>query len=194
MIDIKNYTKNIKDFYTKLNILPTKDSITILKEMLEPNETLVSIEEINIMQLYNNGYRTFILDIDNTLITEDQRTLTLQKLNWISQTKSFGFNIFLVSNNLNFKKYKKLCIQAEVKGLYFALKPLVFSVKQLAKENEIDLKKTVFVGDKLLTDILMGNWLKGHTILVEPMDKKNSFIKTTYKEIEAFLLKKLKDM
>jgi uncharacterized protein len=96
-----------------------------------------------------------------------------------------------VSNNSNYRRIKRVADQVRAKGLFFALKPFPFSTRDLMKEHYIDPEKTLFIGDQLLTDVAHGNWLKMTTILVDPIGKKLSFIKTLQREVELFIFEKL---
>ena len=71
-----------------------------------------------------------------------------------------------------------------------AYKSYIF--RDLANKHNIDFKKTITIGDQLFTDVIGGNWCKTYTILVDPLDKKLSFIKTLQRELELFLIKKFK--
>lgn len=171
-----------------------KDYLKILKQMIVPNAAYETVEDIPMERLFERGFNTAILDVDNTLVNYHERTIGLQKGNWISQQKLTGFDIYLVSNNLSKRRIKRICEQLEVQGIYRAAKPFTFAIKDLAEKNYFDLTRTIVIGDQVFTDILMGNWLKANTILVDPVDKKLSFIKTLQREIEIYLLKKLKNL
>jgi len=168
-----------------------QDYMEIIKTLIKPQEKQQTVEEIDLDRLYNNGYRVLFLDLDNTLITYQQKTLSLQKMNWLAKVRKMGFEVFLVSNNSSYKRLKKVSEQIGVFGIFFALKPLVFGIKELATKWNVDLAKSVVVGDQLFTDIIAGNWLKTYTIMVEPMDKKVSFLRLMQRELEQFLLRKL---
>ncbi len=166
--------------------------VRLLKSVFVPNEVLERVEDVNFRQLYTKGYRVVFLDIDNTVMTYEQKNLSLQKISWIEKIKSLGFQVFFVSNNINGRRVNRVCTQTGVEGIYFSCKPLVMSVKALAKDNFIDFREVVMIGDQILTDIIMGNWLKCYTVLVDPLGKRLSFLKTLQRDIELFLLRKLK--
>ena len=135
------------------------ESIEICRQILLPNEHHDTIFSIQLEMLYNKGFRTLVLDVDNTLMSSKRRI-------------------------------KKICTQADIKGTYFSCKPLPFTLRELAKKHFFSLKKTIVVGDQLLTDIILGNWLKSYSILVNPL-KKSSVIKMIQNDIETFVLEKL---
>ncbi|RAP34673.1 YqeG family HAD IIIA-type phosphatase [Candidatus Marinamargulisbacteria bacterium SCGC AG-439-L15] len=163
----------------------------LLKSLLTPSAVYDDVESIDLQQLYDNGFTTFILDIDNTLMSYSERQISLQKEGWVEKVKSMGFRVFVVSNNSSKKRILRAAKQLDTDGLYFALKPFVYGVREFAEDQFIDFEKTVVVGDQLLTDIILGNWLRSYSVLVDPLGKKQSFIKRVQHKFERFLLKKV---
>ncbi len=168
-----------------------KDCQYIIQNLFLPNEIYEAIEEIDLEKLYEKGYRTVFLDVDNTILTYEQREVPLDKLSWIQKVKGIGFRVFLISNNSGKRRIQRIAKQLQMIGVYFALKPSTLAVRELADDHFVDLTKTIFIGDQLLKDVVAGNWVKAHTILVNPIDIRNSLLKTVQREIELFLLKKL---
>jgi len=166
--------------------------IQVLKELLTPTEILEKVQDIDLDKLSLDGYDTILLDVDNTIVARSEKLASLDYINWIQTAKSKGFRLFIVSNNLFKHRIKRICEQLDVPGIFFSMKPLTFSTRDLAQKNNIDFKTTLIVGDQVLTDILLANWLRTYSILVEPMAKNLSFIKTVQREVELFILKKLK--
>lgn len=159
--------------------------------MLFPKAFYDSVFDIPISQLWTEGYRVMLFDVDNTLIPREEKLLTLQYLNWIEKVKDLGFTVLLVSNNSSKRRIRRVAKQCQVKGIYFSCKPLVYSTRALLKREGFTPKEAIFVGDQVLTDVAMGNWARLYTILVEPINKKLSFIKTVQRNIEIWLLQQL---
>lgn len=168
-----------------------KDYKEILKTLLLPNNMYDSVLEIPFDEFYNNGYRYMLFDVDNTLLSRDNKLLSLEYQSWIERIKDYGFTVFLISNNSSYKRIKRVADQLRVRGLYFTFKPFSYSTRDLMKEHYIDPAKAIVIGDQILTDVMLGNWLKMHTILVDPIDKKLSFIKTLQREIELMIFDKV---
>ena len=168
-----------------MNILQYK---TLLKELLIPSDIVDTVEDIRIESLYHQGYRTLLIDVDNTLLTYEQREASLQKIHWIEAAKSLGYSIFLISNNFSKRRIARVCKQLRLTGLYFACKPFTFALNELAEKEGIHYKTSIFIGDQLLKDVVIGNWLGMHSILVTPMDIRKSFFKTLQRDIELWLL------
>lgn len=167
------------------------DYRALLAEALLPDEIHESIEDVNLEDLYVQGYTTLILDVDNCLLTYAEKDLSFQREHWINTAKAIGFRTFLVSNNSSKDRILRIARQAELTGTYFSTKPFVPGIKEFASRNYIEFHKTIVIGDQLFTDTIMGNWLRAYTILVDPMDKKLSFLKTLQREVELYLLAKL---
>ena len=166
----------------------------ILKALLVPSSYRGRVEDIELDQLYNEGYRTLIVDVENTLIASTSLKIGLNKITWLDDAINRKFKIILISNVFSNKRARRICKQLELPYLRFACKPFSFSLRALIKHDYIDFKKTVFIGDKIFTDVLLGNWLRGYTILVDPVGKTQSFFSTMWREFEFFWLRKLEDI
>ena len=165
--------------------------VTLLKNIFLPDERAESVLDLDLEGLYEQGIRTLLLDVDNTLLTYEDIYLNLDHLNWINRAKSVGFKIYLVSNNSSKRRINRIAKQTETTGLYFACKPFIFATKHLLKDKKIDPQTSAVIGDQLMTDIILANWIRAYAILVEPINKRHSFVKTVQKEIECYLLDKL---
>ncbi len=159
--------------------------------MVSPNMIVSSLEEIAILPLIQKGYTSLLLDLDDTVVPHHTNQVSLQKIQWLEQAKSFGLHTWALSNNSSQYRVSKICTQLGIQGLYFAMKPLPFSAKELLQDHHIDPKNCLVIGDKLFTDIFLGNWLGAFTILVEPLTKKVSLATTLRRNIELFVVERL---
>ena len=163
----------------------------ILQELLIPKESYESVWDIDLEKLKEKNISILLLDLDNTLLSNKQRNLSIQHLNWLQKCKDNGFQLYLLSNNRSKKRVQKAAKQIECNGIYLAMKPFSFSTKQLAQTYHINLKKCTVIGDQVFKDIILGNWLKIHNILVEPIDKSMSLLVRLQYTLERFLIQKL---
>ncbi|MBT5856030.1 YqeG family HAD IIIA-type phosphatase [bacterium] len=163
----------------------------LLRELLTPNEICENPEDIHAEDLYRKGFRTIMLDIDNTIMKYTERDISLQKVAWVDSLKATGFRIFILSNNSSKHRIQRVANQLQLEGAYFSQKPLPFGFRELALKHHIFPSRTIVIGDQLLTDVIIGNWIGAHSILVDPLDKRVSFIKTMQRELELFVLRKL---
>ena len=78
----------------------------ILQELLIPKESYESVWDIDLETLKEKNITTLLLDLDNTLLSNKQRNLSIQHLNWLQKCKDNGFQIYLLSNNRSKKRTK----------------------------------------------------------------------------------------
>ena len=163
----------------------------LLEAIFAPKDVFETVEDIPMKDYALEGYKTVFLDVDNTLMTYEEREVSLQIVRWVQTLKTLGFTVYLVSNNPNKKRIERVAKQLEVTGLYFALKPFTYAMREWLKDHGINPRKSIVIGDQLFKDVVLGNWLRMATILVNPIDIKTSFIKTAQRELEIDILKEV---
>lgn len=135
-----------------------------------PGEYLDSVYEIDFGQLYQDGYRGVIFDIDNTLVPHgapaDARAERL-----FAQLKSFGYRCCLLSNNKE-PRVQMFNEKIKVDYIFNAHKPRSANYKKAMRLMKTDKGNTLFVGDQIFTDIWGANQAGIRTILVKPIHPK----------------------
>ena len=139
-------------------------------DMFFPDRYVVSTYVINFEQLYSEGYRGLIFDIDNTLVPHgapaDKRAAAL-----FDRLKKLGFACCLISNNQE-PRVKMFNQDIQVDYIYNAHKP---STKNYVKAMEImgtDRSNTLFIGDQLFSDVWGAKRAGIQNILVKPIHPK----------------------
>ena len=135
-----------------------------------PDRYVASTYVIDFEQLYEEGYRGLIFDIDNTLVPHgapaDKRATAL-----FDRLKSIGFRCCLISNNQE-PRVKMFNQDIGVDYVYNAHKP---STKNYVKAMEImgtDKENSLFIGDQLFTDVWGAKRAGIRNILVKPIHPK----------------------
>ena len=130
-------------------------------DMFFPDRYVASTYVIDFEQLYEEGYRGLIFDIDNTLVPHgapaDKRATAL-----FDRLKSIGFRCCLKMFNQDIG----------VDYVYNAHKP---STKNYVKAMEImgtDKENSLFIGDQLFTDVWGAKRAGIRNILVKPIHPK----------------------
>lgn len=160
---------------------------------LYPKEYKDSTYNIDFEQLYKEGYRGIIFDIDNTLVTHgspaDERAIALFK-----HLKEIGFKCLLLSNNKE-KRVRLFADQVGAKYIYKAGKPKPSGYKKAMEILKTKADSTVFVGDQIFTDIIGANLAGIRSILVEPIDphEEIQIVLKRYLEKPIICLYKLKN-
>jgi uncharacterized protein len=162
----------------------------LVSRFFRPSAVYQSVETIDMRALYLAGYRTVILDLDNTIMSYNEHTLSLQKMTWIETVKSLGFHVLIVSNNRSQSRVESVCQAASVQGMRFACKPWVSAFQDFLNHSGLYVDAPVVIGDQLFTDIVFANRLGGYGILVQPLDpSSDSILKVPQREIERALLR-----
>lgn len=139
--------------------------------MLFPKEYVKNAGEINLEQLWSEGKRGIICDIDNTLCRDEQFEVEPFAIDFINKAKAMGFKICLMSNNGKARvepvaEFLDCCYH------YKAHKPKREAYDICLEKIGVPLEKAVMVGDQLFTDILGANRIGLYSVLVEKIDKK----------------------
>ena len=137
-----------------------------------PSEFHNSFFDIDFKQLYDNGFRYIITDLDNTLISYDETHPTTEIETKFKDLKTMGFDIVLLSNN-HPPRIATFVKELDVPGIANARKPLTIGLKKAMKAMPNSTKKqTIVIGDQLVTDIYGANRFGVYSILVNPLKKK----------------------
>lgn len=139
-------------------------------EKFYPDKWVDSAYGIPYDDLYEQGVRGIIFDIDNTLVPHgapaDQRTLAL-----FGDFRRMGMKTCLLSNN---KEPRVKPFAEQVGSLYIhkAGKPGVKGYERAMELMGTDRKTTVFVGDQIFTDVYGANRAGIRTYLTKPIDPR----------------------
>jgi len=157
-----------------------------------PGAYFLSIEDIPYETLKEQGYKTLFFDLDNTIIGYDEEKLSDKNV-LLFQRLAKDFSIVIISNS-HFNRVSKAINKQEIPFVWSAKKPLKFGFKKALKKVDGDPKTTVLVGDQLLTDVLGGQRMGFHTVLVRSV-KRSSDRKITQfnRKIEKKVLAKIKE-
>lgn len=155
-------------------------------KMFYPDEYMSSTYRIDFEKYYKQGYRGIIFDIDNTLVEHgapaDERSIAL-----IKSLKSMGFSIMLLSNNKE-PRVKMFNDAVQVRYIYKAGKPGKAGYEKAMQQMGTDVNTTLFVGDQLFTDVWGARNLGIHSILVQPIDKKEEIQIVLKRYLEKIVL------
>jgi hypothetical protein len=139
-------------------------------ESFFPCKRIRSAYEIDYVDLYKNGCRALIFDIDNTLVCHGAPQ-SERSLPFLQNLMAMGFKILFLSNNKE-PRVKSFNDPLGAQYIYKAGKP---NPKNYVKACELmgtDISSTVFIGDQLFTDIWGANKAGIYSILVGQIGKK----------------------
>jgi uncharacterized protein len=137
--------------------------------LLEPKLILQgSILELTPSLLARHGLKGLVLDVDDTIIATRSSAVPTEVEVWIDEVRQI-VQIALVSNNLSHARIRRIAGVLGLPYLFGAGKPSRKKVRQAVLEMDLPFHEVGMVGDRLFTDVLVGNRLGMFSILVEPM-------------------------
>ena len=145
--------------------------------------------------MYEDGIRLILTDLDNTLISYKETEPLEAQYAWVKKMKEIGFEIIIVSNNSHKERVSRFAELLDIKYLNFALKPTKIGMKKALKmaRQKYNSNEVVALGDQLMTDILVANRMKFHSILVKAVDRKSDILPTRInRKLERHVLKVLR--
>ncbi|MBO9129566.1 YqeG family HAD IIIA-type phosphatase [Bacillus sp. 165] len=156
-----------------------------------PSEYVKNVYYITPDLLKERGVKGIITDLDNTLIEWDRANATPELEEWFRTIKESGIQVTVVSNN-NERRVKAFCDPLGIPFIHSARKPMTRAFKQALNSMNYTEEEVVVIGDQLLTDVLGGNRLGLHTILVVPVAQSDGFMTRFNRKIERRLMKNMK--
>ncbi len=155
--------------------------------MLGPDRFVARLAGMSVDDLYAQGFRGLIVDLDNTLMGFRQTELEADHLAWVGRAHDRGFRIVMVSNNFT-ERVTGIARQLGVQCVPNALKPLPFGVLRGIRMLDLPRRQIAVVGDQLFTDVLSGKLCGLYTILTEPIERKDFPITKIFRLLERLML------
>ena len=140
---------------------------------LMPQYLLADVGELTDAFLEQTGIRGIIFDIDNTLVGFRTATPTAENLALFARLREKGIQIAIASNN-NKERVGRFAAELGIPAYSRACKPLGFALAKIRKGWGLPAKEIALVGDQIYTDMLGGNCAGMITVLVEPIDHKET--------------------
>ena len=156
-----------------------------------PSEFVKSVFDISPERLLEKGIRGIITDLDNTLVEWDRPDATPKLVSWLKSMKDAGIQVTIVSNN-NELRVKSFADPLGIPFIYKARKPMGKAFIKALNTMDVKREEVVVIGDQLLTDVVGGNRIKLHTILVLPVAKSDGFFTRFNRLVERRIFKALK--
>ncbi len=132
---------------------------------IKPDYNLKNIYEINFNELKEQGIKCIMLDLDSTVMQSKSSEFTQKTIEWFN-TFINDFEVAIVSNNTQKEYIEKASKIAPCRVIGKANKPNPKIAKKYLDEIGVKPSEAVMVGDRPLTDILVGKFLGCKTILV----------------------------
>ncbi len=156
---------------------------------IKPDYNLKNIYEINFEELKQQGIKCIMFDLDSTVMQSKSASFTPDTINWFN-TFIKDFEVAIISNNPNKEYIENASRIAPCRVIGNAKKPNPKVAKSYLDEIGISPNNAVMVGDRPLTDILVGKRLGCKTILVGSINPNENLITKLVRAIERSTIRK----
>ena len=146
---------------------------SILKVNWDANLPIYNIDQ---SELQRKGINSLLLDVDGTLVNRKSNMIPKAVKNWIIESKKL-FSLYLISNNPSKKRIAKLAKELNLRYKYNASKPRKKATLSAIKEIGSEPINIAIIGDRIFTDIIVGNRCDIKTILVKRLNRDGLPIK-----------------
>ena len=153
-----------------------------------PDARFKSIKDITSDLLKEKGICYALLDIDNTLVSYTSPLADDNARSFLSMLTECGIKYAFVSNNHKARVSK---FAEEFGAVYVndAAKPLLFGIKKAMRKIGAKKNKTAFIGDQVFTDVYAGRRAGLFTIMVDPIEAKETPFFAVKRYFEKIVLK-----
>ena len=142
-----------------------------MRSILKVNwDSNLPIYKISQFELQKKGIKSLLLDVEGTLVNRKSNMIPKAVKNWIIKSKKL-FSLYLISNNPSKKRIAKIAKELNLRYKYNASKPNKEVTFSAFKEIGSDPKNIAIIGDRIFTDIIVGNRCNIKTILVKRLNK-----------------------
>ena len=156
---------------------------------IKPDYNLKNIYEIDFEELKQQGIKCIMFDLDSTIMLSKSASFTPKTIEWFN-TFINDFEVAIISNNPNKDYIENASKLAPCRVIGNAKKPNPNVARKYLEEINIQPQNAVMVGDRPLTDILVGKRLGCKTILVGSINPKENFLIKFVRAIERITIKK----
>jgi uncharacterized protein len=138
-------------------------------ELLQPDLNLESpILSLTPGIIQQHGLKGLVLDVDETLVPITSAEVSREILPWVEEVQQVA-ELWLVSNNISENRIKRIADLLKLPYVAGAGKPSRRKLRRVVSAMNLPVHEIGMVGDRLFTDVLVGNRLGMFTILVQPM-------------------------
>jgi uncharacterized protein len=119
-----------------------------------------SLAHVDLDGLIADGIKGVILDLDNTIVSEDDRYISPGAEAWIARAHQAGLRFFILSNGKRRYRVEAWCHRLDIPAISPAKKPFPRAFRCALTRMQLRSEQVVVIGDSRHTDIL-GAWLVG---------------------------------
>ncbi|MBS7298989.1 MAG: YqeG family HAD IIIA-type phosphatase [Eubacteriales bacterium] len=140
-----------------------------------------------------NDIKFAVLDIDNTLVPYTSPLPDENARLFLKRLDDLGISFIFVSNNHE-ERVRLFCdkLDGNIDFIFDARKPFVYKIKHAMRRLGADKTNTVFIGDQVFTDVYAANRAGILSVMVNPIEAKETPFFGAKRAMERVVLKNYK--
>lgn len=174
-----------------MRIMPSDRERYHLSAGLRPAQQVRHISAIDLDALYRGGIRTLLIDFDNTLVARHELRPSVPVLAWLERARQLGMEPVIFSNNRS-RRVAKLAAELSLRCFTGVKKPSPAGYRRVLRTLGQTAATAVAVGDQVFRDVLGANRSGLHSILVEPIDRREFLPIRLTRPLERLVLASLR--
>lgn len=161
-----------------------------MNKYLIPTYHSSSIYNLDFNKIKKMGYENIFIDLDNTLASPYDYLPSNETIELVKTLKNLSFNVVIISNNHE-ERVNKYASPLQINYLFKVKKPQTKKLKKFLISNNIDVNKSLFIGDQIMTDVNIANHLNIDVILVNPLTNNDEPITFIPRLLDRYYRKKI---
>lgn len=153
-----------------------------------PDFWFESIHTIPSDFFYNHDIKYVLLDIDNTLVSYTRSTADEGARRFLNLLTENGIKYAFVSNNHR-ERVEEFAREFGAVYINDAAKPLRIGIRKAMRRLSSDAAHTAIIGDQVFTDVWAGKRSGIMTVMVEPIEAKETPFFGIKRKLEKIVLK-----
>ena len=147
---------------------------------LIPQYSFCNVTDIGTEFLEQLGIKFLMLDLDNTLAAYDEREFSNDIIKWITDIKSTGIELFIISNSSRTKRVTSFTGSIGVEYIMKSRKPSPAGLLRAMETAGFKSGESALAGDQIFTDVLAANRAGVLSVVVRPRRFTNPFLALRY--------------
>ncbi|MBO5060878.1 MAG: YqeG family HAD IIIA-type phosphatase [Clostridia bacterium] len=156
-----------------------------------PDYKFNSVRDIDEDFFRKNNIKFALLDIDNTLVSYTVPKADEAAKGFLEMLDNAGIEYAFVSNNHK-ERVERFAKEFGAIYVHDAAKPLLFGIKRAMRALGAKRENTVLIGDQVFTDVYAGKRAGLLTVMVDPIEAKETPFFEIKRKLEKFVLKDYK--
>ncbi len=159
-----------------------------MPDLMKKRIVQITLEDLRFLEV-----KGLLLDVDNTLASHGKPEPLDGVEDWIAFMRDAGVPMAIISNNDS----QRVMPFAKRIGLPFvakAMKPLPSGVRRGTQLLKLPPDAVAVVGDQVYTDVMGAHWAGAKAILVEPVDKYETWSFRVRRRLERGVIRRYRRM